>query len=265
MLKDIITSPHNERIKSLLNLQKSKDRHINRQFLIEGIKEIKRAVKNNYIIDSIYFCPQIIHYSKLEEIFANIRLPKIFEVSETVYKKIAYRENTEGIVAVSNIKSHEINNLHIGECPLILVMEAIEKPGNIGAMLRSADSVGVDAVILTSPRCDLYNANVVRASLGCLFSLNIAISDNESAINWLKNNKINIYTTNLLASDRYFDVNFRTPSAVVVGTEDVGVSKQWIENAHKNIIIPMFGESDSLNVSTAAAIIIFEARRQRLQ
>ncbi|MFN3754760.1 TrmH family RNA methyltransferase [Flavobacterium sp.] len=257
-----ITSAQNPFIKSLVLLQeKTKARKQSGTFLIEGIREIELALKGDYELETILICPELVdlsNYPKIQESNSSI-----IEISKEVYQKLAYRDTTEGIIAVAKIKSLQLSDLKLPENPLIVVMEAIEKPGNIGAMLRTCDAAKVDAVIIANPKTDLYNPNIIRSSVGCLFTNQIANATTEDAIDFLIKNKINFYSATLQNSTSYHTQNFNLPTALVVGTEATGLSQLWRDKATQNIIIPMQGEIDSMNVSVAAAVLIFEAKRQR--
>ena len=256
-----ITSAQNPFIKSLVLLQeKAKARKQSGTFLIEGIREIELAIKGNYEIETILICFEVIEKSFNPSIFISFNS---IEISKEVYQKLAYRDTTEGIIAVAKTKSHQLLDLQLPENPLILVMESIEKPGNIGAMLRTCDAAKVDAVIIANPKTDLYNPNMVRSSVGCLFTNQIAIASTEETIDFLQQNNINFYSATLQNSTSYHTQNFTKPTALVVGTEATGLTLAWREKATQNIIIPMQGEIDSMNVSVAAAILLFEAKRQR--
>ncbi|MFZ4679442.1 MAG: TrmH family RNA methyltransferase [Flavobacterium sp.] len=254
-----ITSAQNPFIKSLIQLQeKAKARKQSGTFLIEGMREIELAIKGNYEIDTILFLPELVSNNQI------IKLTDYpIEISKEVYQKLAYRDTTEGILAVAKTKSHQMSDLKLPENPLILVMESIEKPGNIGAILRTCDAAKIDAVIIANPKTDLYNPNIVRSSVGCLFTNQIATGSTEEVINFLIQNKINFYSATLQNSTSYHTQNYTLPTALVVGTEASGLSELWRKKATQNIIIPMQGEIDSMNVSVAAAILIFEAKRQR--
>ena len=256
-----ITSAQNPFIKSLVLLQeKAKARKQSGTFLIEGIREIELAIKGNYEIETILICFEVIEKSFNPSIFQSLNT---IEISKEVYQKLAYRDTTEGIIAVAKTKSHQLLDLQLPENPLILVMESIEKPGNIGAMLRTCDAAKVDAVIIANPKTDLYNPNMVRSSVGCLFTNQIATASTEETIDFLQQNNINFYSATLQNSTSYHTQNFTKPTALVVGTEATGLTEPWREKATQNIIIPMQGEIDSMNVSVAAAILLFEAKRQR--
>lgn len=256
-----ITSAQNPFIKSLVLLQeKAKARKQSGTFLIEGIREIELAIKGNYEIETILICFEVIEKSFNPSIFQSFNT---IEISKEIYQKLAYRDTTEGIIAVAKTKSHQLADLKLPENPLILVMESIEKPGNIGAMLRTCDAAKVDAVIIANPKTDLYNPNMVRSSVGCLFTNQIATATTEETIDFLQKNNINFYSATLQNSTSYHTQNFIKPTALVVGTEATGLTEPWREKATQNIIIPMQGEIDSMNVSVAAAILLFEAKRQR--
>lgn len=261
-----ITSIHNQLVKDLLKLQeKSSERKEVAQFMIEGIKEIQLAIIGNYQIKSCLFCPQIIKQTEVEQLFnLNYDNTDLIEISLDVYQKLAYRTTTEGVLAVAVPKSHLLSDLKFKtNNPLILIAEAPEKPGNIGAILRTADAANLDAVIIANPKTDLYNPNIIRSSVGGVFTNQIAVATTAAIISYLKNHQINIFCAALSASIPYNKANFLNSSAIVVGTEATGLSEEWLKNAHQNIIIPMNGKIDSINVSVSAAILIFEARRQR--
>ncbi len=255
-----ITSIQNPFIKSLLQLQeKAKARKQSGTFLIEGVREIELAIKGNYELETILVCKEVIDTSFNLSTFN----AEIIEISKECYQKIAYRDTTEGILAVAKSKSLQINDLKLPKNPLILVMEAIEKPGNIGAMLRTCDAAKIDAVIIANPKTDLYNPNIIRSSVGCIFTNQIAVCSTDDAIKFLYEKNITIFATTLQNSNFYYLHNYTTPSALVVGSEAIGLSQTWREKASHNIIIPMQGEIDSMNVSVASAIVLFEAKRQR--
>ncbi|MFY8069944.1 MAG: TrmH family RNA methyltransferase [Flavobacterium sp.] len=257
-----ITSVQNPYIKSLVQLQeKAKVRKQTGTFLIEGQREIELALKGGYEIETILICTDLAQPSE------NLNIQKsehqLIEISKEVYQKLAYRDTTEGILAIAKTKSLALSDLKLSKNPLILVGEAIEKPGNVGAILRTADAANIDAVIIANPKSDLYNPNIVRSSVGCLFTRQIAVGTTEEVIAYLKANNITIYSATLQDSTEYHTQDYTTPTALVVGTEATGLSEKWRTESTKNIIIPMQGEIDSMNVSVAAAILLFEAKRQR--
>lgn len=191
------------------------------------------------------------------------RKPKIFEVTKEIYSKIAYRESTEGIIAEFKIKDLPLQELKLSSSPLIVVLESVEKPGNLGAVLRSADAAGADAVIVCDPLTDLYNPNLIRASLGARFSVQCSACTSSEAISWLKAKGIRILTAQLQDSSLYYDTDMKTGTAIVIGAESSGLSDSWRKSADAHIKIPMSGTVDSLNASVSAAILLFEAVRQR--
>ena len=259
-----ITSSQNPFIKSLVLLQeKPKARKQSGQFLIEGIREIELAIKGNYQLETLLFVPEVFSEAETKNLASKNSSAEIIEISKEVYQKLAYRDTTEGIIAVAKTKSHDLSELQLPENPLLLIMESIEKPGNIGAMLRTCDAAKVDAVLIADAKTDLYNPNMVRSSVGCLFTNQIATGTTEEIIEFLQKYNINFYSATLQNSTSYHTQDFTKPTGLVVGTEATGLSKAWREKATQNIIIPMQGEIDSMNVSVAAAILIFEAKRQR--
>jgi TrmH family RNA methyltransferase len=257
-----ITSAQNPYIKSLLLLQeKAKARKQTGTFLIEGQREILLAIKGGYPIETLLFYSELISEKEIDQLVQNST--NVIEISKDIFEKLAYRESSEGVIAVAKCKSFGLSDLKLKENPLILIAEAPEKPGNIGALLRTADAANLDAVIIANPNGDLYNPNIIRSSVGSLFTNQIAIGTTMEIISFLKDKKISFYCATLQNSTSYHTQDYTTPSALVVGTEATGLSQEWRDAATKNIIIPMQGEIDSMNVSVAAAILIFEAKRQR--
>jgi len=258
-----ITSTQNSLIKELVQLkEKSKVRRQSGQFIIEGIRELSLAIKSNYTIKSLLYCPELI--SKVEVDSLGQKSFDVIEISKNVFQKLAYRDTSEGIIAVASSKNLLLDELKFNhENPLILVAESPEKPGNIGALLRTADAANVDAVIIANSKTDLYNPNIIRSSVGCVFTNQIAFGSTTDIIKFLRERDINIYCASLQASKEYQSQDYTKPTAIIVGTEATGLSSEWLENSMQNIVIPMSGEIDSMNVSVAAGILIFEAKRQR--
>ncbi len=257
----VITSAHNPKVKSLLSLEKPRERRRQQQFIVEGKKEIGLALQAGYKIGNLFYCVNIFPETDLKSL--NIEDKFLVPVTQEVFDKIAVRENSGGVIAVAEMKTHRLEEIKLGKNPLVLVLESVEKPGNLGAILRTSDAAGVDAVIICDPQTDFYNPNVVRSSLGCIFTKQIAAAPSDETIAWLRKNKISIFCTYLKASRPYHEVDFKIPSAIVMGTEATGLSDSWVKNSDANIIIPMHGKIDSMNVSTAAAVVVFEAVRQR--
>lgn len=258
-----ITSIQNPFFQQLVLLKyKSKARKTSGLFLIEGEREIILALKGDYRLETILYYPKLFSEEQLNNL--TTQQLNIIEVSKEVYQKLAYRETTEGVIAVAKAKNLSLENIVFKtENPLILIAEAPEKPGNIGALLRTADAANVDAVIIANPKTDLYNPNIIRSSVGCVFTNQIAVGTTSEIIQFLKENNINIFCAALQASLEYHTQDFTKPTAIVVGTEATGLTNEWLENATQNIIIPMQGEIDSMNVSVTAGILIFEAKKQR--
>lgn len=258
-----ITSTQNSYIKQLVQLKdKSRERKKSGTFLIEGVREITLALKGGYELETILFYSELFSEAQLSNL--TTKPLNYIEITKDVYEKLAYRDTTEGVLAIAKSKKHSIEELTLSsKNPLILIAEAPEKPGNIGAILRTADAANVDAVIIANPKTDLYNPNIIRSSVGCVFTNAIATGTTSEIIAFLKSKNIPIYCAALQASVNYHTQDFTQPTAIVVGTEATGLSSEWLENAYQNIIIPMQGDIDSMNVSVAAGILIFEAKRQR--
>jgi len=258
-----ITSIQNSYVKNLLKLQeKARERKKQGLFIIEGKREISLAISADYEFDTILFYPDLISENEILHLF-NKNINRI-EISKEVYQKLAYRNSTEGVIAVTKSKDFSIQNIQFTtKTPLVLIAESLEKPGNIGAILRTADAANADAVFIANPKSDLYNANIIRSSVGCIFTNQIAVGSSEEIITFLKEKNINIFAATLQNSNTYHTENYTKSSAIVVGTEATGLTEIWREAAHQNINIPMQGQIDSMNVSVSAAIILFEAKRQR--
>lgn len=257
----IITSPQNPKIKNILSLEKARERTAQNLLVIEGIRELSLAIEGGYQVNSIFFCPEIIAAAELLTLVNHEQL--LIPVEKNVFQKIAYRESTGGVIALAEQKQHHLSLLQLRTTPLVLVVEAVEKPGNLGAILRTADAAGLDAVIICDPQTDFYNPNVIRSSVGCVFTNQVASATSEETLAWLRKNNITVYCTYLQASQPYHTADFTRASAIVMGTEATGLSDTWVKNSDVNIIIPMQGKIDSMNVSTAAAVVVFEAKRQR--
>jgi len=255
-----ITSQQNPKIKNIIRLQqKAAERKKQNLIVIEGLREIKLAIKGGFEIKSLFVCLDI---NELD--FAELGVENNYtEIGLDVYKKLAYRESTEGVIALAQPRIITLSDLLLRDNPLILILESIEKPGNLGAILRTADAAKVDAVIVCDPLTDVYNPNVVRSSIGCVFTNQVVACTSDEAIQWLKNNNIKTYAAALTAKEYYHKTDLTGPTAIVMGTEANGLTETWLKNTDHQIIIPMGGEIDSLNVSTSAAVLVFEAMRQR--
>lgn len=262
MMRKKITSLSNSLIKHLLLLQKkSKLRNSENEFVIEGVQELTYAIQAHYKLKQVLVCNDVFETTiELTDLDC-----EVIEISKDVFEKIAYRSSTGGIVAIARAKSLSLDHLRfITKTPLILVAEAPEKPGNIGALLRTCDAANLDAVIIANPKTDLYNPNIIRSSVGTVFTNKIAVGSTSEIIEYLKINNINIFAAALQNSSSYLQEDFTEATAIVVGTEHEGLSESWRSQAYKIVKIPMEGKVDSLNVSVSASILIFEAKRQRL-
>lgn len=256
-----ITSTQNPKIKNLIALEKPRERRKQGLFVIEGRREIALALQAGYKIGNLFFCDELIAPDELKALNPGDKL--LIPVSRDVFDKIAVRENSGGVLAVAEQKVHRLEDIQLSRNPLVLVLESVEKPGNLGAILRTADAAALDAVVICDPQTDFYNPNVIRSSIGCIFTMQVASATSAETLRWLQNNGIVPYSTYLKASKPYYAVDFTKPSAIIMGTESTGLSETWITEDQNPIIIPMAGRIDSLNVSTAAAVIVFEACRQR--
>lgn len=258
-----ITSLQNPKVKNILLLQeKSRERKQQGLFVVEGERELRLAIEGGYTIVSL-FC-----YSELRPL--SVELEKLlppdvqrYNISKAVFEKLAYRENSDGLIAVAKSKESTLESIKLPANPFIIILEAVEKPGNLGAILRTADAAQVDAIVVCDPLCDIYNPNVVRSSIGCLFTQQVAAATSEETLRWLKEKGISSYAAELTAAQWYHETALNVPCAIVMGTEADGLSDFWLTNATARIKIPMRGKIDSLNVSVATAIITFEAMRQR--
>lgn len=266
MKTDIITSAQNPKIKMLMDLQeKSKSRRREGLFVVEGSRELLHCISAGYSVHSLFICDDILSEDVLTEIGEALdgRQFGCFSIPKHIYEKVAYRGSTEGVIAELRCKSHRLEDLCIKDNALVVVLESVEKPGNLGAILRSADASGVDAVIVCDPLTDIYNPNLIRSSIGGIFTVQTAAASSEDTIKWLKDKNIKIYTAQLQDSEWYYDTDMTKGTAIVMGTEATGLTDVWRKAADAHIKIPMLGRLDSLNVSVSAAILMYEAVRQR--
>lgn len=265
-----ISSAQNAFLKKVERLQrKSKARKLEQAFIVEGQREVMLCDRGGFNIQTLFVCPQVFCGKETiadQEIYKQLDItqaPEVITITPQLYEKIAYRAGTEGCIAIAQTKTLELADLKLSEKPLILVAEATEKPGNIGALLRTADAAHVDAVILANPLGDVFNPNVIRSSVGCVFTIPIATATTGETIAYLKQNNISLYAATLQASTQYDLIDYTAPAAIAVGTEATGLSEEMRDAATAGIIIPMQGVIDSMNVSVSASILIFEAKRQR--
>lgn len=257
---DIISSLQNSKIKNLvLLIDKAKERREQGLFVVEGMKEIVMLLQSEYEVTDLFIHEKLTH---IPELVTRCKA-NMYQVTEKVFDKIAYRENKSDIVAVAKIKSHTLGQLKLSASPLLIILEAVEKPGNLGAILRTADACGADAVIVCQASTDIYNSNCIRNSVGTFFSQQIAICSNEELLVYLKANQIQSMATSIETTHFHYQGDYSKPSAFVFGTEAHGLSPFWLNHADALIKIPMLGQNDSLNVSTAVAVCVYEALRQR--
>jgi len=253
-----ITSLQNQRIKHIVKLRDDKKTRLTEGLmLVEGLDEIQLALATGYKPQTLLSSPELVS----RPLSGNAA--ETLTVSRGVFEKISYRENPDGWMALFPIPHINLTSLKLSETPLIIIAESIEKPGNLGAMLRTADAAGVDAVLLCDPRVDTWNPNVVRASRGAVFSVPVLEVDNASALEWLKGRGMRVFAATPSADVLYSAVDLRGPTAIAIGTEAVGLSEFWMSNAQMKVKIPMMGKVNSLNVSVSTALIVYEALRQR--
>lgn len=263
MTTKLITSTHNPSIRQIdLLQQKSSERKRQGLFVVEGIREIRHCIDGGYEVESIY-CREG-HSTEVDAILDMLPNAEIIDVSDTVYSHIAYRESTEGAIALVKSRYLPLQEIRLQENPLIVVLEGVEKPGNLGAVLRSADAAGADAVIICDPLTDLYNPNLIRSSLGARFTMQCTSCTSEECIAFLRSRNVKILTAQLQDSHAYYSSDMKSGVALVMGTESTGLTDLWRWSADAHILIPMLGKVDSLNVSVSTAILLYEAVRQRM-
>lgn len=295
---ETITSAQNRKVKELLTLvEKSKARSAAGLFVVEGQRELGHCLDAGFIPETLFICGEVMavqnnavndcptsgqsctgtktgHLAEniegkdgLDALVAkaealNPRLG-VVQIPAFLYEKVAYRGSTEGIIAEVHSVPRSLEDLRLGESPLVMVLESVEKPGNLGAVLRSADAAGADAVIVCDPLTDIWNPNLIRSSVGAVFSVPVAVCTSADAIAFLKKRGIRILTAQLQDSEWYYDTDMTGATALVMGTESTGLTQAWRDSADAHIKIPMLGRLDSLNVSVSAAVLLYEAVRQR--
>lgn len=285
---ETITSAQNRKVKELLTLvEKSKARSAAGLFVVEGQRELGHCLDAGFIPETLFICGEVmavqnnaVNVAKTGHLAENIEgkdgldalvakaealNPRlgVVQIPAFLYEKVAYRGSTEGIIAEVHSVPRSLEDLRLGESPLVMVLESVEKPGNLGAVLRSADAAGADAVIVCDPLTDLWNPNLIRSSVGAVFSVPVAVCTSTDAIAFLKKRGIRILTAQLQDSEWYYDTDMTGATALVMGTESTGLTQAWRDSADAHIKIPMLGRLDSLNVSVSAAVLLYEAVRQR--
>ena len=260
-----IDSAQNPRVKEAVRLRKNKERKQSGRTLVEGYREILRATQSGWVFKELYFCPELYLDPDAGELVARIQAEGIpvFKCSETAYRKMSYRDTPDGLMALSPLVGKKLDELELAENPLLLIAEDLEKPGNLGTILRTADAAGVDAVIACDHKTDLNNPNVIRSSIGTVFFMPVAEATTEETLAWLEKRGIQIIAAVPGATQEYTEIDLCKGTAIVVGSEDEGLSEYWKKRSTVQVGIPMLGMNDSLNVSTAAAIVLYEAVRQR--
>lgn len=285
---ETITSAQNRKVKELLTLvERSKARSAAGLFVVEGQRELGHCLDAGFIPETLFICGEVmavqnnaVNGAKTGHLAENIEgkdgldalvakaealNPRlgVVQIPAFLYEKVAYRGSTEGIIAEVHSVPRSLEDLRLGENPLVMVLESVEKPGNLGAVLRSADAAGADAVIVCDPLTDIWNPNLIRSSVGAVFSVPVAVCTSADAIAFLRKRGIRILTAQLQDSEWYYDTDMTGATALVMGTESTGLTQAWRDSADAHIKIPMLGRLDSLNVSVSAAVLLYEAVRQR--
>lgn len=260
-----ITSLQNPLIKNMILLQEKPRERLKQQLaVIEGLREVKLAIASGFTVTMILYSPEFLDSAELSKILKETGSAfKLVEITPDLFNKLAYRKDTGGIIATVVPKRLHFDDLRIGSHPLFLVLETVEKPGNLGAILRTADAANLDGVIICDPQTDIYNPNAIRSSLGCIFTMPVVTSTTEQTIAWLREKGIRSFGTALTASTFYHETDYRLPAAIIMGSEAFGLSRMWLDQADELVKIPMQGKVDSMNVSASAAVVVFEAKRQR--
>jgi TrmH family RNA methyltransferase len=262
-MSEYISSTKNPKIRNLIHLKKSGVRKKQSLIIIEGEKEVKMALEAGVKIPTLFICREFLKI-EFDQLFSlGIKTSDILNISSEVFNHVAYRQNSGGIIGIGIPNNLPISSLNPGKNSIYIILEAVEKPGNLGGILRTADAAGVSGLIVCDPKTDIYNPNVIRSSLGCIFSVNTVTASSEAALAWLRQNQVISFATHLATEELYFEQDFSGRIAFVMGTESEGLTDFWKTGADKLIKIPMLGQADSMNVSVATAIVLFEALRQR--
>lgn len=262
---ETITSLSNKRIKNIaLLMRKQSERKGQGLMVVEGEKEIRQALNAGVSADSVFICHEIATDKALiEQCIAACPTENLFFITKDVFAKVAYRDDSGGIILLGKARSLHLHDMVLPSNPLIVILENVEKPGNLGAILRTGDAAGVDLLIICDPETDIYNPNVIRSGIGCVFTQKVIACTSDEAIAWLKKNNIAIFAAALQTEDFYHQADMAIPAALVFGTEATGLTEKWRHAADKIVKIPMLGTIDSLNVSNSVAIMVYEAKRQR--
>jgi len=259
----LITSLQNPKVKDVVKLRDRKTRDQKGLFLIEGYRELTRFVESGREVETLFYCPELFLGSNENKLIDQCKSALQLQCTKEVFEKISYRDRPDGLIAVAPQMRLSLRDLKMKENPFILVAESIEKPGNLGTILRSCDAAGVDAVIVCDPTTDIHNPNVVRSSVGALFTVPVIEVGSAETLQFLKQNKISIAAATPHAKIEFTKANFKIPLAIAVGTEQYGLTENWMKGADINVRIPMFGVADSLNVASATTLLLYEVVRQR--
>lgn len=261
-----IHSRQNEQVKNLVKLRERKHRTRQERFFIEGLRELGHALTAGVEVEVIYFCPECFPseaHSSFIDSQRRAGSTQLVRMSEDAFSKAAFREGPDGLIAIARLQGHSLSELSLPEHPLLLVLEGIEKPGNLGAILRSADGAGANAVLLVDCVLDCYNPNAIRSSQGLIFALPVVNVERAQLLEWLQARGIQAVATTPDTQSLHWDVDYTRPTALFFGSESHGLSDYWLDQAEQRIRIPMAGQADSLNVAAAAAVCLYEAQRQK--
>lgn len=259
----MISSHKNPLVRNILKLDKARERKNTGLFKVEGLRECKLALDSGYALDTLLFSSKYISEEDIRKRYRLRVFTKLIDVQDHVFNELVYRKGIENCLGIFEYKQLDLKDLELKSNALILITVGLEKPGNLGAILRTADAAGVDLVVVCDAQTDIFNPNCIRSSLGAVFSLKVVSTDSSSCIKWLKENSIKTFITHLEASENYLKMDYTNSTAIVMGSEAYGVNDEWSNSGFQNIIIPQFGKVDSMNVSNSAAIVIYEAIRQR--
>jgi TrmH family RNA methyltransferase len=261
----MIESSQNPEVKRVVKLRRARIRHKEGLFIVEGCREIQVGLRAGIAFEQVFFCRAFPGDDCLEEALTGLRERNIplVETAQGPFEKISMRQNPDGLLALASTWETGLEDLILGERPLVLVIDGVEKPGNLGAVLRSAEAFGVDVVLCVDPNLDLFNPNVVRASQGLLFRVPVAVCQRDTAVSFLRSRGLRVYSTGAKAKQSIWKMNFRDPTAIVLGSEAWGLDSFWLEASDEQMTIPMRGEADSLNLSVAVGCLLAEVNRQR--
>lgn len=257
-----ITSRQNPRYKTLLKLKDKKHREKSKQFLIEGCREISRALQADFVMEDLYVCEELFLGDMEKTVMHSFPESKVFFFPKDMFERLSYRDRPDGLIATAPTKHLTLQDIKLSKNPLVVVCESIEKPGNLGSILRSSDAVGVDCVIVCDKKTDIFNPNVVRASIGTLFSTPVVEATKEEVYQFLLEQKLDIVATTPHTENLFTQTDLGSRTAILMGTEQLGLSDFWLQKATKKVRIPMYGIADSLNVAAATTLVLYEAKRQ---